>query len=372
VTDFLIEANPKRGRQFELNRIEAGTCQLKLDNSDRRFDPTNASSTYYPNVLPERKARLSVTVGGQTWYLFTGYVERWPIAWDQPNYSEIEVELSDAFEPMSLAEIDGVFPQERTGARINRVLDLIGWPAADRAVDAGLSFVQAVTIPADGSTLALGHMQDVADTELGSFFIDGRGFAVFYDRAHRLKAPYTTPRATFDDQANESATVFNFTDLKPAEDKDLIANDWRVTRTGGVQQVAADQSSQAIYFKRTQTRSPLFPTDAESLDQARFLLSQYKNPSVRIAGLDYDLLPTTTVIFWELGDRMTIKATPPAVPGGGSGRLIQDVCVEHIEHKITTDLWQILFELSPASTTTYWVLGDSVAGLLGQTTTLAY
>lgn len=47
----------KRGRQHELDRIEAGTMQVALVNDNRQYDRNNSSGPYYPNVLPLRKIR---------------------------------------------------------------------------------------------------------------------------------------------------------------------------------------------------------------------------------------------------------------------------------------------------------------------------
>lgn len=48
-----------RGRTYDLGRLEAGHCDLKVDNSDGLFDPTNFGSPLYPNVQPYRPARIT-------------------------------------------------------------------------------------------------------------------------------------------------------------------------------------------------------------------------------------------------------------------------------------------------------------------------
>ncbi|MFE0648544.1 LamG-like jellyroll fold domain-containing protein [Streptomyces sp. NPDC059534] len=48
----------RRGRNSELDRIEAGTLSLSLDNSDGRFTPGKAGRPYYPNVTPRRRVRI--------------------------------------------------------------------------------------------------------------------------------------------------------------------------------------------------------------------------------------------------------------------------------------------------------------------------
>ena len=45
------------GRQYELARTEAAAIGVLLDNQDGALDPSNASSPYWPNVLPYRQWR---------------------------------------------------------------------------------------------------------------------------------------------------------------------------------------------------------------------------------------------------------------------------------------------------------------------------
>lgn len=48
-----------RGREDELSEIQPSRLKLILDNSDGRFTPGNASSTYYPNVKKNRRIRVN-------------------------------------------------------------------------------------------------------------------------------------------------------------------------------------------------------------------------------------------------------------------------------------------------------------------------
>src|SRR5678815_5562019 len=43
VSRYLLAFNTKHGKQRQLGTSDAGTCTIRLDNSDRRFDPTHTS-----------------------------------------------------------------------------------------------------------------------------------------------------------------------------------------------------------------------------------------------------------------------------------------------------------------------------------------
>lgn len=85
----------KRGRQRLLrsqSQFTAGTAALSLDNRDRRFDPTNTSGPYYPNVQPQKLLQIGATYSSVFYPIFTGYADDWPQKW--PGFSEGEVALA--------------------------------------------------------------------------------------------------------------------------------------------------------------------------------------------------------------------------------------------------------------------------------------
>ncbi len=68
---------------------------------------------------------------------------------------------------------------ELSGARINRLLDSINWPADQRSIDAGVETLQSTNLSAN--TLTEAYL--TADSEGGELFADGSGNLVFWDRA---------------------------------------------------------------------------------------------------------------------------------------------------------------------------------------------
>lgn len=97
------------------------------------------------------------------------------------------------------------FPGETTGGRINRILDGIDWNATDRAIDVGVSTVQAFTT-SDLNESGLSLAQTVTDTETGLLFVDPAGRVTFYDRHRTLLSPYNKPAIVLG-EGNRSRTV---------------------------------------------------------------------------------------------------------------------------------------------------------------------
>lgn len=371
----------RRGRSNNLSRVDAGSLQLVLDDADLRFDPFNTGGAYYPNVKPSKKVRVSCVYNATTYYLWAGYVEVLPPDWRKPGYTEVNMSCRDAFSLLALSSLPAAsYPSELTGARVGRVLDEVGFPAADRVIDAGQCTLPALTVNAGDDTKALGHALDVAESELGLLFIDGQGRAVFHDMYHRIDsaADYTAAATLGDGGGSE----LDWDEIGPTYDVEAIVNDWRVTPAGGSTITKTDSTSITAYGRRTDSRSPLITDTAKATAQAEYLLGQTKDPSLRfdrliirpshvaVGTLQDDLY--AQALGREIGDRITVKARPPS----GSHTISQDVIIEGIEHQVTDQEWETTFLLSPADQNTvsgggYWILGDSTYSVLGTTTRLA-
>lgn len=71
------------GRTDELTEPSPGRLQLVLSNDAGQYTTDNESSPYWPNVVPRKRIRLSLSVdGGDTWVaVFDGLLDGWPVAW---------------------------------------------------------------------------------------------------------------------------------------------------------------------------------------------------------------------------------------------------------------------------------------------------
>lgn len=410
----VVSASISRGRQRELDQVQAATLTLKINNSDRAYDPTYTFSPHYPYVLPMRKIRVSAIWSGVTYYLFTGYIERWPISWDAPKWMSVELTAVDGFALLAQAEIEGTFPVELTGSRISRVLSAAGWPDATplpgaywtlgtstldtstilsfsvpaSVVDTGNSVVQPVTLAA---VSALEHIQEIVAAERGNAYIDGQGRFIFEDRHSRYN---TTPLITFTDGSTSSTRVPYLNDgLAPEFDVDQIKNEIVVTSTGSSNaQRATDGFSIEQFWRHTLSLDlplagdltgfgpggePLYaPADDAALDRAGFELSLRKDPRLEFTKLS--VKPQALAITWsailarELSDRVTVEADPDSPDPITPEQIIRDCFIESIAYSIVRGEWSATYQLSPADA--YGQLFTLDTAMLGdaETAVLAY
>lgn len=368
LSDRLISGRVKRGRQFELDQFLPGSGSLVLDNVDRALEPGYAGSTFYPNLLPLRKCQLLATApGGSARKIFTGYIVEWPPIWQQ-DYSEVTVQLVDAFELLAIADLTGTFAAVAAGTRVGAVLDAIGWAAADRTLATGVSSLLAETWVADDNQKALSHLQLVQDTEAGAMFVGKDGKFVFQDRNTRRTGGYLTSQMTVADYA-VAGSKFPAKQIAPSFDRTKLYNDIKITARGGVTQTATDATSQAAYGRRTFTREILADTNLQASDLAAAILAQRANPSLRFDRVDLEPFYDDgsnwagfmdAVLAREISDRITVEANPPSHPGS-STPVMFNVHVESIEHVFqVAGHHEMSFELSPVDPSSYWILGTSV------------
>lgn len=250
---------------------------------------------------------------------------------------------------------------DSTGDRVDRVLNLIGWPSGDRSIEAGASTLGAAA-NIEGVT-ALDHLLAVEQTEQGRFFISGAGDATFYGRNHETSL---TVQASFDDGENDGLE-FDYSDAN-------ITNDMTVTRAGGLPQRAVDQTSIDAYWRHSDDMSGLlYATDSEALAMAQWRVANYAEPVMRPTELRFKPLINLSnvypkVLMRELGDRIEVTKTTPA---GGS--VVVDAVIEGIEHQFAGGMdWRTSWNLSPIVSgqfgpgggATYLKLNDATLGQL--------
>lgn len=343
-------------------RYEAGTATVVLNNSDGRFSPLNLAGPYVSGgttqVRPMVPIRIGVDFGGTVHWQFTGYADGWQIDYPSLTYGRATVTATDAQKVLSRArraESAPVGAGERSGARINRILNSANWPAADRSIATGSTTLQATTLDGDPWTEAV----LVQDTEIGSLYVDPVGKIVFKGRLATLTdLSSTTPQGVFG--SDIAAGELPYTALTPSYDDAQIRNVWRIARAGGTPQEVRDETSILRYLESTHERTDLLmQTDAEALAYAQYGLATTAEPLLVFTALEINPLAHTSlwqqVLQRDFGHRVTVRSRPPGV-----GLVERDVWIRGIAAEYGgTNRWKWSWQLQPASTSTYlaWDVG---------------
>jgi len=359
ITEWVEQFNVRRGRQRELDRFEPGTASLTLDNDDRRFDPSNGSGPYYPNVLPVRRVRIRAIYNNVIYDIFNGYAGGWPQDYPTKHLNKVTLDCTDAMGVLSFAEVTLSRPEETSGSRISAILNEADWPASDRDLDVGEEMLAAEEL--SGSALQL--IQDVAVTELGRVFTSKDGKVTFHGH-DRLFNPPTVLGVWGDDDVDP--TEHSYESLVPSQDEGEIYNRVTVTRTGGEPQVAEDAISQSMFFLRDLPESNLpLVSDTAAEARSQFQLVRYKDPQLRFDSMA--VLPYTDDTFAEvlevgIGDLVEVHRFH-----GSTDPIEKVVYVDGMEHDVNRDdkSWVTTFKLTPELDDSggYWLLGTSALGV---------
>lgn len=341
------------GRQYELDRMEAATAGVRLRDLKRRYDPGNEASPLWPNVKPMKRIRISLVHLGTTYRVFTGYVERWPPQHRGPHVQEIALTAVDGFDALAQADVSGLIDTTFSGTQIGAVLTKALWPSGLRAIDAG-QYVMRGEDELSGKALAI--IQEIADSELGLFFMDASGNATFHDRARRgSNVRSTTSQARLIDTAG--GTVYQ--DLDPSYDRDKITNEWEVSPhsdvVGGTPQTVRDPDSVAEFFLRSKPRQTRLASNADALAQGNQLLNETAQPNLRFDSLT--VIPRndaewTAVLGLAVSDRVTVVREPVKTAAGTV--YSRDCFIEGISWDLDPSRMAVTFKLSPVSSGDYY------------------
>ena len=365
VSDYVLKIDIKRGRQQALSEIGTGTCVVVLNNQDRRFDPTNTSSPYSPNVIPNKPIRISATYSSTTYSLFEGFIEQFPQQFAASgNQAITTVTALDAFALFNLARHTVNESQELSSVRIANILDEIGWSSSKRDIQTGVLDVQAVT----DDNNALYDLRLTASSEGGEIFMAKDGDVKFNNR--RTLLLNQTSAGTFGLGGGE----IPYNDVALNFDNTLLRNDWRITRVGGTEQTAQNSSSITSYGSRIVKKTGQLQTsDSDALSVALQYVAKFGDVGIRVDSMVFS--PKSNTVIWthalgaELFDRYTAK-----VPLPNGDTVESDVNIQRIAHKIDAKnkTWTWTINTSPANELGAWLIGISGNSELDLTTRLGY
>jgi hypothetical protein len=355
----------RRGRNIMRDTFEASSATVRVLDPNSYFNPQNTSSPYFGFLTPLRKLRISATVGGVGYFLFSGYTTDYKYTYPQNQETGyVDIVCSDAFRLMQQAGITTVTSAtagQDTGTRIGKILDQVSWPASMRTIDTGNT--TCIADPATSRT-ALDALKNAEFSEQGAFYINQEGTAIFLSRTNVIKTYGQTPV-----EFNQT-TGIPYTDLRFAFDDKLIINSAGMTRVGGTQQVSEDSASIAKYFPHQLNENNLVAqTDADTLNIAKIYVATRKETTIRIDAMTVDLLDPDVPIATMLGlDYFQPLKITNVQPDGST--IVKTLQALGFSWDITPNSMKVtLTTLEPI--VEGFIIGSDVSGIIG-TSIMAY
>ena len=248
-----------------------------------------------------------------------------------------------------------------SGTRLNRILDVVGWPTADRDIDDGDAYLQAFA--GDGSS-ALDAAISVSDSEFGAFYCTPDGKAKFrHRRAAYTDADLNAVQLIFADNGSPFALPYESASLGASDA--LIRNDVRGSRRNGVEQATEDADSIDKFLRWSFSLPTLeLRTDVEVKALCDAVLTEYKNPLQRIDSLTVNLRqsPSASVPYVMPLDLESLIAVV-ITPLGGGDAITQTGRIESIADNITLNGYTVSFTLSPVEVRNWFQLDSATKGL---------
>jgi hypothetical protein len=375
VSNITLRASIRRGRNRILNKFEAGSATIVLEDQNGDWVPSNPASPYYGKLLPLRKIRIWADYdsgsGTVRYYLYSGYITSYDTNFSigLDDLSTVTLQCVDAFRLFSnvaISTVAGTSAGQATGARMENLLNVSAFPLSQRVIDTGDSTVQAD--PGTERDL-LNALQVIENSEFGGFYIDPEGNATFLSRDTLAQKADQTATDFSDD-----GTAISYQAIDFAYDDTLIFNDVTVNRVGGTAQTVQDTSSIETYFIHSGKREGLLiETDAESLDQATMILQSRKDAIFRIDSIGLNLADdgeTARIVAGlslDIFDLVNITKTTP-----GSTSVTLELFVQGVQQDITTNTWTTkLFTAEPIIQA--FILDSTTQGTLdGANSVLSY
>jgi hypothetical protein len=365
LTPNVRQISIKRGRNIMRDTYEAGTATIRVLDPNSDFNPQNVNSPYFGFLTPLRKLRVSATVGGVGYFLFSGYTIEYKYTYPQGQETGyVDIICSDAFRLMQQAGITTVADAtagQDTGTRINRILSQVQWPASMRTIDTGNT-----TCLADPGTsrTALDALKNAEFSEQGAFYINSEGTAIFLNRTNVIKKYNETPI-----EFNQT-TGIPYSNLVFAFDDKLIINSAGMTRVGGTQQVSENSASIAKYFPHQLNQSNLVAqTDADTLNIAKIYVATRAETTIRIDAMTVDLLdpavPTATMLGLDYFSNLKITNVQP-----DGSTIVKTLQAQGLAWDITPNSMKVtVTTLEPI--VEGFIIGSDISGIIG-TNIMAY
>lgn len=328
-------------RNSELDRFQAGTLELVLDNLARTYN----------NLEPSRVIRVSAQIKTDQ--------GAFPVFWgftDGPKYrrgaqgfdSTVEITATDLFKALAPVKVSEtmVRPTEYAHARILAMVEQYPW--LQIAIDEGQHLIIGDDVEGNG---LLEHMQQVAESDGGRVYADYWGVLWFEDGHYR--STFSTAVAIqatygwFGTSASRAAKSF-----EPEVDESRLFTAAMVTPASGNVQMSVNDTAKEKYFERTKEITTLQASDVDALAMAHHFSRAYGVPVERVPALRImpgaaaTLTARQDMWFDALHHKASHRIKTIEDPPGGA-EVSREHFIEGVKHVISDDVWYMDLQLSP-------------------------
>jgi hypothetical protein len=300
-------------------------------------------------------------------YQFVGYITDWDLQYDLSGDNVATLTAADGFTLLANQTVpDATQPLERTGTRIERLLDAgtIQWPVERRNISQGNRFV---TTDTTDSNNALEYFQQITLTELGELFVAKNGDLTYRDSTVNNPSPADVVLAFADDGSG-----IKYESIQVEYGSEQLTNRFTVTWVGGEVQ-DNNEASQLQYGVTEDSAETLAQNLIDAASLAGFYVNQFGEPLYRITQLSMNLRTLSDtdqddVLNLELGDIVTVTFTPNNV----GSPIFQYAKVAQISQSGNPGLDYFLTFGLETFTTLPLVLGDATYGKIGDDYVLGF
>jgi len=216
--------------------------------------------------------------------------------------------------------------------------------------------------PAGSGVVA--RLREVEATESGRLYAERDYFGLAYQSRDVRYNP---------DPVDEVFTI-SYADLEPglqlADDDQKLVNEVEASRPGGATQTVTAPSSVLAFGSYPQQLNVLKTTDLKVADAAYWLVSRYANPDPEIREVPVEAATMASyldILDADISSYFTVFDLPSQALASSAR-----VTVEGYTETIKEQSHEIQFRTSTSARDSVWILGDTVYGVLGSTTRLAY
>jgi hypothetical protein len=323
-TDRVRDFAEARGRSNLFTAFPTGQLNVSFNNHDRAFDPLYADSPFVGNLIPRREIRVTTADKIQ----YSGWIDDWNLSYLPNGDSVVEAIAYDATSIISGQTLAAGTPTpQKTGARINAILDEINWAEELRNIDTGVADLSNADIEANSN--AMNYLQSVAASEPGLVFVGKEGRITFIDRL-------TTP--TSGSLVQFGGTGVPFTSIEVVYGSENLYNEVTLGRVNGGTATAQDLTSVGNYGLRNLTQTGLLLDSDTALAELALVLAQrFSEPEYRFASIEVALHKLeadeqNALLDIELGSISKVVFTPNNI-GDPIERFVQ---VINISHEVNT------------------------------------